>query len=147
MRLIRSLGNILVKKRPTTLLETILGITLLISNIILMCMAYPLITDYTNADKTTTGMATFMDGVKFMEGYDGDELEYVEDVFDCKNFSDYFLEYAKENKVYCEKKSGCTNGNETSCHRWVRCDIEPQSGEFVDYSKYYAREFDVLNRK
>ncbi len=147
MKLIRNLHNILVKKRPTTLFETLLTILLIISNICVMVFAYPLVHDYIQADKTTFGDATFMDGVRFMENYDGDELEYIEDVFDCKNFADYFIDYAKENKVYCEKKSGCTNGNETSCHRWVRCDIEPQSGEFVDYSKYYAREFGMLNGK
>jgi hypothetical protein len=82
-------------------------------------------------------MGNEVDGMWFIKNYHGDELNYTED-YNCVNFTNSLLEYADKIGVYCQAVTGCPDENKNStCHRWVRCDIEPQSFSFVDYRTKY----------
>jgi len=141
---IERLKNILVRRRSPTLLDRILTIFLILTNIGLIITMSPMVKSFIKMDKETIGNPNYVNILEAYYDYDGWDYDYDAENYNCKNFTQYFLNYADKKGFHCESVNGCTNDGNESCHRWVRCDIEPQSFEFVDYNKYYARQWKSL---
>lgn len=74
--------------------------------------------------------------------FDGHKIEYVDNYYDCVNFTRALLNFSVQNDFYCEQVVGCTGKENNTCHSWVRCDIEPQTLKLVNYNNKYPEEYD-----
>jgi hypothetical protein len=57
--------------------------------------------------------------------------------YNCVNYSADVQELLLEKNITLRSVKYC---NETSCHRALKIDFEPQTGQFVDYSKQYPKQ-------
>jgi hypothetical protein len=86
--------------------------------------------------ETDTNETTYSPLDYIYSNYNGTQREYDLIEYNCQNFSRDFVLYAEEQGFYCETISGY-NKETKSGHMWVRCDIEPQSLDFVNYNTEY----------
>ena len=65
--------------------------------------------------------------------------EYDIEDYNCKNYTRDLKAIADELGFKVKREYGCKSSNFSNCHVWltIEVDFEPQSNEFVDYTKTY----------
>lgn len=126
------------------LVGSILAISLSLSVKIFNILEQPMTIDLSNV-KLETGIADeeMIDFLVVSKRF-ARTHKYENESYNCINYSRDFMQTANSLGFKTRMITGCENYN-SSCHRFIRLemDLEPQYGEFVDYSKKYPIQIEA----